>query len=364
MYGTSKDGLHWQRPALDIVDIPGVKGHNVVFTGPPGQRTKVYWVVKDYSEPDASQRYKMMFHLWDFRGRGVGMARSPDGIHWTASRFTNITGGFDTQNLFLWDDRIGQYTAYLRTRQDGKRCFGRATSPDAFHWSNPVTIHCPDDRDPPEFDLYTPGVIKYSKAENVYVLYTAAFSWTTGALFGQLCVSRDGIHWYRFRDPFLPLGKKGEWDSGAIFPVPSEVSIGDKTAVYFSGNIVGHGPGGKPGLGVALMQEGAFVGWRAGPAGSLTTPLLHTEHPSDAFFLNADAAGGSIEAELCDAAGSPLRGFSRSEAVPVRSAGPSLPLRWKASPARIGAVRLKLHLREATVYGFQCRRMRKEEMNE
>ena len=129
-------------------------------------------------------------------------------------------------------------------------------------------------------------------------------------------------------------------------------------------NRTGHGPGGNPGLGVAFLQEGAFAGWRADTEGLLTTPLLHTEHPSDAFFINANAEGGSIEGELLDTEGVVLAGFSRANSVAIRSAGSSLPLRWKPATTRKGPVRLRLFLRQATVFGFQSRRMRKEEINE
>lgn len=364
MYAISRNGIEWDKPAVGQVPILGSRDHNVVFTGPPGQRSKVYWVMKDHADPDPAKRYKMMFHLWDFRGRGVSIAHSPDGIRWTASRYTNLTGGFDTQNLFLWDDRLGLYTGYLRTRRDGRRCIGRSTSPDGFHWSNPSTIHCPDDRDPARFDLYTPGVFKYSRAENVYIMVTAAFDWASDRLFGQLCLSRNGIDWYRFREPFVPLGQKGDWDSGAIYTVPSEALVQGQTAIYYQANDFGHGAGGRTGIGIALLQEGAFAGWKADQEGVLTTPLLDCELVSDAFLLNADATGGSIEAELLDRSGSVIPGFTRTASIPVRTKGGSLLLRWKGDPKRAGEARLRLYLKQATVFGFQARRLRKEDINE
>lgn len=364
MYATSKDGLHWEKPSLRAVDIGGSRDHNVVFTGPSGQRTKVYWIVKDYAEPDPERRYKMMYHLWDFRGRGLAMAHSPDGIHWTGSRFTSLTGGFDSQNMFLWDDRIGQFAAYVRSRQEGRRCLARSTSPDGFHWSAPVTVHCPDAQDPPRFDLYTPGVIKLANVEHAYVMLTAAFDWDTDSLFGQLALSRDGIRWHRFREPFLPLGATGDWDSGSIYPVGSEMTVQGKTAIYYRGNSKGHGAGGRPGIGVAFLQMDAFAGWRADGEGTLTTPLLHTELLNDGFFLNAQAAGGSIEVELRDAGGAVLPGYSRADAASITRDGASLPARWKSPPERTVPVRLKLYLRNATVYGFQARRLRPADQNQ
>ena len=317
MLATSKDGLHWEKPALNAIPINGSTANNVVFTGPPGKRSKVYWVTKDYADPDPARRYKMMYHLWDFRGRGVGISHSPDGVHWTASPYINLGGGFDTQNLFLWDDRVGQWVGYLRTRADGRRCIGRATSPDAFHWSRPVSVHCPDAQDPPDFDLYTPGIFKYSGAQDVYVMITAAFDWKSNTLFGQLGLSRDGIHWHRFREPFLPLGKPGEWDAGSIYPIPSEATVNGRTAIYYRGSAAGHGAGGKPGYGVAFLHEGGFAGWRADGEGTLTTRPLIRESGDEHFFLNADAEGGSIQAELLDSEGRVIPGFARADSRPV-----------------------------------------------
>ena len=193
---------------------------------------------------------------------------------------------------------------------------------------------------------------------------TAAFDWTHGTLFGQLALSRDGIHWYRFREPFLPLGKSGEWDSGSIYPIPSEAVVNGKTAIYYRGNSSGHGAGGKPGYGVAFLPEGAFAGWRADTEGILVTHLLARESGTEPFYLNADAEGGAIEAELIDAAGKVVPGFSRHDARPITGKGSELRIFWKGKLTRMGPVRLKLYLRHATVYGFRARRPRPKDPNE
>ena len=316
LYATSRDGLVWEKPILGIVESHGSRENNIVFAGPEGARNKVYWVVKDRADPDSARRYKMMFHLWDFRGRGVGIAFSADGLHWKTDARVNLHGGFDTHNIFFWDDRVGQYVGYFRTRLLGRRFIARATSPDAFHWSLPVSVHGPDEGDPHDFDLYTPGVFKYSRAADTYVLYTAAFDRAADRLFGQLAVSRDGIDWHRFRAPFLPLGSEGEWNAGSIYPAPSQVSVGGDTAIYYRGDHIGHGTGGRPGIGVALLDEGGFVAWEAETRGTLTTHPLAVGGKREALYVNGDASGGSIRAELLNVDGEVIPGFSRQESVP------------------------------------------------
>ncbi len=360
LYATSGDGLVWEKPILGIVESRGSRENNIVFAGPEGARNKVYWVIKDRADPDPGRRYKMMFHLWDFQGRGVGIAYSADGLRWKTDARVNLHGGFDTHNIFFWDDRVGQYVGYFRTRILGRRFIARATSPDAFHWSHPMSVHGPDGDDPGDFDLYTPGVFKYSRAADTYVLYTAAFDRAADRLFGQLAVSRDGIAWHRFRAPFLPLGSVGEWDAGSIYPSPSEVSIAGDTAIYYRGDHIGHGAGGRPGIGVAFLDQGGFVAWEAATRGTLTTHPLAVGGSRETLYVSGDASGGSIRAELLDADGKVIPGFSRQESVPISGKGPRLLLRWKGRPSLGDAVlkpfRLKLYLERARVYGIGCSR--------
>ena len=358
-YAVSKDGIHWEKPVLNLVEWKGSRANNLVFAGPNEAQSKVHWVIKDYAEPDPARRYKMMYQLWDQGGRGVAIAHSSDGLRWTSSPFVNLHGGFDTSNILLFDDRLGMFVGYFRLWLGGKRYIGRATSPDAYHWSRPVQVHGPDERDPQQWDLYTPAVFKYRPARDVYVMVPAAFDWPSNTLFGQLALSRDGIDWFRFREPFLPLGSKGAWDSGSIYPVPSDVKVGGRTAVYYRGNDYGHGAEGKTGYGVAFLRQGGFVGRRAVGEGTLTTHLLRVNSARSVFYLDADARGGAIRAELIDAAGQVVPGFSRTDSAEVAGDGTRQLLRWRETASltdviRKGPVRLKLYLRAATVYGFEA----------
>lgn len=89
-YATSKDGLHWDRPACDVVQDPRLPaGNNVVMLGSglPGSRQCISpSVLLRPDEPDPSRRYAMVY--WDINaGRpvkffGLCLAYSPDGIHW------------------------------------------------------------------------------------------------------------------------------------------------------------------------------------------------------------------------------------------------------------------------------------------
>jgi hypothetical protein len=189
----------------------------------------------------------------------------------------------------------------------------------------------------------------------------ALFHEKTNKVDAQIGVSRDGIEWFRFRDAFLPLGAEGQWDAGTIYPTPSEVTVGGKNAIYYQADRVGHGPqAGKPGIGFGLMHEGGFAGWRADGKGIITTVPIQVRYTQDYLCLNAQAAAGSITAELLDTEGHIIPKFSRAESKPIHADGTMLQLLWDNNVdinqvlAR-GAFRLKLYLENATVNGIRCK---------
>ena len=363
-YAVSQDGLTWRKPALGVVEFEGSTDNNILFVESENvSGTPSYWVIKDYAEPDPAKRYKMMRHSWDFQGRAAQMGWSPDGIRWTFSEFGNLPGSIDSQNVFFWDNQAGSYVGYFRSHIGGLRSIARATSPDLFHWSRMTTIHNPDESDALTWHLYTPGIWKLGFARQAYVMVTTGFDEKSHEAHGQLGVSRDGIEWHRFREPFLSSGTGSDWDSGAIYTIGAEATIGGRTAIFYHGsNNPAHSTEGQRGIGVAFLDHGGFVGWRTDDEGYLVTRPLRVSDDRALFHLIANvSAGGSIVAELLSVDGTVLEGFSRSESNTIEGQGDSLAIHWANEEKlkehlRRGAVRLKLYLRDATVYGIRLSR--------
>jgi len=362
-YAVSKDGVHWEKPNVGLVEFEGSKNNNILFEQLEGIRgTPSYWVMKDYSEPDPTKRYKMILQSWGFLGRSALIAYSPDGMRWTMPEYGNLPGPFDSQNSFEWDEQAGEYVGYFRSHRRGFRSISRATSPDAFHWSRPVTVHAPDEQDPPTWHLYVPGVFKYRAARNTYVMLVTGFDDTSHEMYPQLGLSRDGINWYRFREPFIAVGAEGRWDSGHTRAIGSATIIDGQTALFYYGSTVrGHEDGGEKGIGITFMDQDAFAGWHAADEGTLLTRPLEARRFHDRFYLIADAEGGLIRVELLNAAGEVLPGFSRQDCQIITGKGNHLPVHWNGeehleSYLRSGPVRLKIYMKNATVYGFRCER--------
>ncbi len=85
-YATSPDGIHWKKPALDLQPLTNV-------TILSGQRdSSTVWL--DHDTADPQQRFKLFqFHRDCWR---ASVHTSPDGIHWSAPRWTGPTGDRST----------------------------------------------------------------------------------------------------------------------------------------------------------------------------------------------------------------------------------------------------------------------------
>src|SRR5688500_17760441 len=136
-YAESLDGIKWSKPALDLVTIDGVKT-NILWRkkskteGPDAFPVfyELFGVHRDDRDPDPSRRYKMGFLNidWKHQGpggdpfhpgqrRGLGVASSPDGIHWKLLSTWATEAIVDGQTHWTWDPAREKHVLYGRTRK-------------------------------------------------------------------------------------------------------------------------------------------------------------------------------------------------------------------------------------------------------
>jgi hypothetical protein len=72
-YATSRDGLHWDKRALDVV-----AGTNIVL--PAGRDSATVWL--DFDDPDPQRRYKLAVFPYSVGSGALDLYCSADGIHW------------------------------------------------------------------------------------------------------------------------------------------------------------------------------------------------------------------------------------------------------------------------------------------
>jgi hypothetical protein len=254
---------------------------------------------------------------------------------------------------------------------------GRCQSTDFIHWSRPQMVCSPDDKD---------GALEFHTCP-VFFLHDRYFSLAQilrraekGVMDLELMISRDGFEWERpFRDTlFLPRSPGNQFDSGTLLSNCNMIIQGNEMRFYYGAYSSGAIGGGtditgdqqKSGIGLAVLPLDRFAGVRSEPeapsekvkqppdAGQITLKPIDFKGRTE-LYVNADAKGGAVWAELLDEDGFRIPGYDKANCVPLKKKD-SLRYRfaWKDKKLPdLPAARylIRLHLQKATVYAITLR---------
>ncbi len=326
LYATSTDGIQWVRPNLGVIEFNGSIDNNIVLQNYGYHDLYSPSVIKDNAGTDPNQRYKMIW--WDFPLGKKGY--QDDGM------------------CVMQDHNTGKFVAYTKGWANpwpAYRQIVRTESSDFIHWSEPEVVisHKHDIKDPQSYGMTV------SQYGNNYIGMICSYKKPGNETIDvQLTVSHDNRNWSRVADQetFIPLGGADSWDDGMIFCVPM-FNHGDKTLIYYSGWDNSHDSKTPrhSGIGLATLRMNGFVSLDAGPeSGMVTTHAMRNVHGP--LLVNVDANGGSLRAELLDAEGSPISGYTMNECLPVQ---------WRKHselPDRRKTVRIRFQINKASLYGF------------
>jgi hypothetical protein len=395
-YATSRDGISWQKPAVNRAGSDDAEPNNLVFEPRP-HRLEAEAVFKDSAEANPERRYKMLYSS-DPEGTGkswcTNAAYSPDGIHWTPEVQNPLIPFSDTQSSPFWDAERRRYVAFLRFGPPNRRLISRVESEDFVYWSPKVTVLKRTKLDEPfATDLYNMAVLPY---EGDYLGLIAAYHGETiqpipqDRLWAdrvnlQLAFSRNGVTWRRVgrggvlsadklrrdRDwklaaeqaTFLPYGEfQKDWDWGQLYPFQPPLVVGDEIRIYYSGHANRHwgdyhGDTTKSGIGVATLRLDGFVSVEADGEATLTTrPLVFI---GDTLVVNANAASGSLLVEALDADGEPIAGFTSKDCVAISTDSVQHIVSWNGSRdchlLQARPIKLRFHINKAKLYSFEPR---------
>jgi len=387
-YATSTDGVHWDKPALDVMKYRG-RRTNMVFVGRLGCT-----VFKDPTAPAAS-RYKMITgsgprlpHVYKASGlpeqniyHAIYGARSPDGIHWRAYPKPIIQWYTDTTNVAYWDDQRRRYVAFCRindgmTFRNGRtvtqpggfrfRAIGRTESKDFRHFPPPRKIAepSPAERTPRRsgMDYYNSSAVKYAHAPDSYFLFSSSFYHDSDLLDVHLATSRDGVHYHRWKQPLLGLGPQGAFDCRRTYMATGMVRRDDELHMYYLGASHSHSGQTAPakhrsGIGHVRTRLDGFVSQDARISGGrlLTVPL---RFEGRRLTVNMDAsAGGRLKVELRDAANRPIPGYTARDADWLYANDVQKTVTWSSRPdlPAIKPQTLRLHFiaKSVKLYALQ-----------
>ncbi|MXZ36455.1 MAG: glycosyl hydrolase family 32 [Acidobacteria bacterium] len=376
-YATSRDGIHWTRPRLDVE--PGT--NRVLVRGKGYERDGVgIWL--DQETSDRQQRFKMFAF---FRGpdsfRRGEVYTSADGIHWDGPTPTGPCGDNTTffynpfRKVWVYSIRTFQFEPRLSRlrgyREHSDFVEGAAwEESDVHHWAGA------DELDPPAPDLGHPTQLYNVDAAGYESLMIGLLAIHRGppnriCLEGgfpkltELCLgfSRDGFHWHRpdRRSFIAPSRRKGAWNRAYLHSAGGCcLVVGDQLYFYFgawsgeSPKLGGHMyAGGSTGL--AVLRRDGFASLDAPESGgAVTTRPLRFQGRH--LFVNLQAPRGQLQAEVLDGQGVPIAPFSRQNCLPVSGDSTLSQVVWKeAADLSILAgrpVRFRFHLTNGRLYSF------------
>ena len=408
-YAQSADGITWEKPRLGRYLIDGHDTNTVIWEA--DTRIGSPTVLLDECDADASQRYKMLYlHQTAAarsgrHGAGLCLATSPDGIEWELNKETPLFPhwGGDVEVL-TYDSVDRKYLLFGRahankggsvhpghahaarpfppvwpSRPQGiwgtRRNLYRLESDDLVHWSDPVLVFDPDQRDNLDDSHY--GFVPW-RAGELQLGILNVFHQVDNTMDMYLFFSRDGQAWHRLPQhrPLLPRGGAGSFDEHMIETPTQPIVVGDEIWLYYGGHSVHHDwwiCGRSEGLGVpeaddpTLSQNGhhlALATLRLDGWVSLATTLregwIETKPVSSAgahLFINGRCrSGGYIDVAVTDHWDNPWPGFSRADCDRFTGDNVHHMVTW-AGRSRISelpfAVKLRFHMRDADLYSFQ-----------
>ncbi len=393
-YAESFDGITWTKPSLGLVEFNGTTDNNLT---PP--RPKRACVFRDPNAPPDEGYKTFGLTVEESIGpRGYGVFTSADGLSFMPKATNGIDLQGDTQNMAFWDDRLGRYVAYIRAfTTDAHGSWRRAvarwetddlSSRDGWNLGSdelvignirristqlPIVIAC-DELDPPDLDVYTPSVVKYPGAEDVYIATPSMYHHfaddevvdaeprrNDGLMEIQLAVSRDGISWTRpDRRPYVGIEPDGP-ASRRVYAAVGMVRRGDHIYQYYAAYDQSHGltPRNNPGGQIRWSEQrlDGFVSLDAAyGGGELVTKPLSTR--GRRLKLNIDtAAAGEARVEIQNATGRPLDGFRLADCDRILGNRVRYGVTWHGSPdirLPTGApIRLRIAMRGAKLYAIE-----------
>lgn len=351
-YATSVDGINWDEPILGLYEYDGSTENNII-----GNIT-IPSVFKDMDEPDPAKRYKMIGYTHD---KQYSYLHSPDGLHWTKE--SSIVGGDVITAAYSESEDL--YFSYVKQGLSGKRDqFTMVSDGELGKWSMPIASPANSDIIDSKYcylaDSYGMGL--YEKDGN-YI----GFNWVfdipgsnimEGVIETQLSYSRDlKEDWQRpTRTPLIPRGEEGAIDDGMVMTSCYAIEVGDEVWMYTVGIDGDHHGDALDNKYYSYLSKWRMDGFMSmDGTGTLTTKAMNVGGAE--LLLNADASKGSIKAELLDANGTPIPGYTKDDFNTITSDSVEHRLTWGDSAnvtALAGqAVSLKLYSENSEIYSFR-----------
>ncbi len=359
MYAQSKDGVHWERPDLDVVS-----GTNLCLPRTYHPDSGTVWL--DHEADDPAARYKMLFRepndLAEARA-GIEHAAapgllmtSPDGIHWSEPVTTGPMGDRSTMFHNPFRNRWVQSIRSTCPRGRSRHYWEHADFIKSGAWRKGQPLawaaaDCFDQAGDSLPQLYTLDAVPYEslmlgmfqilKGPPNHIGLRHAEPKLTELVLGT---SRDGFHWHRpDRRPFIAARREpGSWEYGYVEPTGGICTlVGDELWIYYNaygGDFtrletgLNNGMYGNGAVGLAKLRRDGFASMQPRFAGGLlrTRPLKFS---GNRLFVNANTAGAELRVAVFGQDGEPIETCSAENCVPFVGNSVCAEIRWRTEDA-------------------------------
>ena len=373
---TSQDGIHWERPELDVV--PGTNLCLPRTTHPDSGSV----IIDPTADP--GERYKMICREPDRPGSDgrAHMLVSPDGIHWDEVAKPGDMGDRSTMFYNPFRQKWVQ-SVRINTRDAGRVRHYREH--DDFRGSgdwqekNELTpwlrADCMDTGLDIYPQLYNLDAIAY---ESIMLGFHQILKGPPNEI-GEACgmpklteltlgYSRDGFHFHRpDRRSFIGARREpGSWEYGYVESSAGMCLVmGDELWFYYSAyagdpkrtpSPTWHTNGmyANGAVGLAKLRRDGFASMRARfPGATLVTRPVRFS--GSRLFVNANTVGSNLRVSVVDESGEVLDGFDQESCVPFMGNSTCTEIRWhdRDLAALAGKpVRFRFEMDRGDLYAF------------
>jgi len=307
---------------------------------------------------------------------GIHAIRSLDGSSFTV-RLPGILPGKGDRLYLCYDEVCGEY--WLITRpyygiipgfkpvsgvEVVKHRMARMwKSRDMVTWEDRGIILRPDQYDPPDVQIYGMQPFRYGQG---FLAMVEIYHQAIERLDTQLAWSADGVRWQRVgrREPVLPLGGEGAWDSHWVVPTLNPpIPYGDRLLIPYIGASTKHASGErhKRGIGLATIRKDGWVSLEAGRTeGVLVTKKLPLTKPMK-LELNVNCYSGYVTADVIAAEPEsyfePIPGYEADASRIEDTDSTCHHVRWNGretvTPIDCGACFLRLRLKQGSLFSYR-----------
>ena len=385
-FARSRDGVHWEKPVLGKREFEGSRENNmVVIRGDPGGF--IEHVVIDPDAPPA-RRYK---GLQGYSGRKPLV--SADGYEFELLDVPTIPS--QDESHLNYDEVKKRFILTVKQRGPFGRSVYLSLSRDFEQWTRPELIFHADALDqelgrlrirehlanprlytphfnaPEEYntEVYNMPVFPY---EAIYIGMPNFFESCgrtppphnnqDGVNSVKLSTSRDLRRWTKVgnRESFIPVSEVGEGriDTVQILAASRPIIRGDELWFYYTGINRRYSPDGRSegGIHLAKLRRDGFASFHAGEQGGFVETRA-IRFDGTRLFVNADATGGELRAEVVNARGREvLATWGRDDTATMEGDHLRTELTWQGHQGvealRGKTVRFRFHLKDAHLYSF------------